>query len=162
MEYSWPCARGVLRGAWDATGGLAASAGKCVLSPLKCAKKAKEAMENAYSFFSNISSQVSQAFAAVSNLPATAMAEIICSTIGSVAPGVLIAVLTGGTGAGALALTLAKVGAKIAKLAALAAQTINLPLKVLAKLGSEQLERLKRMVDLGFEQSLQASMGSCQ
>lgn len=162
MEYAWPCAKGVLQGVWDASGGLVASAASCVWSPIQCARKARTAMKNAYEFFSNITQQVSQAMAALSSLPADAMAEVVCAIIGGIGTDVLLAVLTGGALSGKLAISMAKIALKLRQLAVLAKKVVKIPLRLLATLKPNELKRIERLVALGYENALYASLGTCQ
>lgn len=163
MQYSWPCAKGVIQGAWAATGGLVVDTGKCVWSPIKCARKAKAAMANAYSFFKNITSKVKSAFKAIDDMPAQAKAEVICGIIGGVGADVLLAILTAGAGSGKLALTLSKVGIKLNKLAQIGKMAVKIPLGKLSKLSQKYLDKVSDLVKSGFgDEVAELAMKACK
>lgn len=155
LEAAWPCAKGILMGAWEATGGLVVSAAKCVWSPIKCARKAKTALKNAYDFFSNIGAKVSQAFSALSQMSAADKASIICSIIGGIAGPVLLTILTGGAASGSLGLTLARITTKLTKLASMGRRFASIPISKIAHLSQGHLNKLNNLLRNGKERLVQ-------
>jgi F0F1-type ATP synthase delta subunit len=151
MRTAWPCAKGVFKGAWEATGGLVASAGRCVLSPFECARSAKKAVKNAYIFFSEFTANVSKAFAAFDDMPGEAKAEIICSIIGGIGTDVLLAILTAGAASGKIAITLSKLTSKLSRLAEIGRMAVNIPIGKLAKLSEKYLDKVKQLLSRGYE-----------
>ncbi|MBT6326168.1 MAG: hypothetical protein HOJ35_09370, partial [Bdellovibrionales bacterium] len=89
LNASMDCITDIMKGVWDSTGGLVASAGRCVWSPTVCYQKAKEGFSNMKSFFSNLERELKKVWGAIGELPPDDQQELLCSLFGSIGTDVL-------------------------------------------------------------------------
>jgi len=113
MDNAKSCLNEALSGAWQATGGLAASAASGFMSfiknPVKAATKfwdsAVSTFEKTKEFVMNIKSSLKEVGEVIVAMPAQAKAMIVCNLIGSIGTTALVGILTGGPAGLARALT---------------------------------------------------------
>ena len=158
MRGAWGCVKGIFKGAWASSGGAVASIGKCFWSPIECAMKAKEGFDNTVKFFSNITTKISEISGLLSALPAEALSELICTIIGGVGMAVLIAVLTGGAGAGKVAQTIAAIVSKLGLLGRLASYAY-LPISMISKFSQNGLNSILNLIRRGKSDQVRRTLG---
>ncbi|MBH47258.1 MAG: hypothetical protein CME71_03715 [Halobacteriovorax sp.] len=161
LQGAMDCGWGVLKGAWDATGGLVSSAASCVWSPIECAQSARAAFNNAKNFITNIVEETKSVMNGISALPAAEKVNLICSIIGSIGADVILAILTGGIATGKLGLTMARIVHKVTQIAGIFRKVAYLPAKHLGKMSKAALTKVDEMVELGFGPMLQRRLRSC-
>tara|TARA_R110000868_G_scaffold411568_1_gene705399 strand:+ start:12394 stop:13041 length:648 start_codon:yes stop_codon:yes gene_type:complete len=161
LQGAMDCGWGVLKGAWDATGGLVSSAASCIWSPIECAQSARGAFDNAKRFITNIVEETKSVMSGISALPASEKVNLICSIIGSIGADIIIAVLTGGLAAGKLGLTMARIVHKVTQVAGIFRKVAYLPAKLLGKMSRAALTKVDEMVELGFGPMIQRRLRAC-
>ncbi|EQC46065.1 hypothetical protein [Bacteriovorax sp. Seq25_V] len=113
MENAKSCLSEALSGAWQATGGLVASAASGFMSfiknPVKAANKfwdsAVSTFEKTKEFVMNIKSSLKEVGEVIAGMPAEQKAMIVCNLVGSIGTTALVGILTGGPAGLARALT---------------------------------------------------------
>lgn len=155
------CGWGVLKGAWDATGGLVAGAANCIWSPIECAQSARTAFNNAKHFITNIVQESKAVIDGISGLPDSEKINLICSIIGSIGTDVLIAILTAGAASGKLAITISNIVLKVTKIAGIFRRVGYLPAKLLGKMSRAALNKVDELVEMGFGPMLQRRLRPC-
>ena len=161
LQGAMDCGWGVLKGAWDATGGLVSGAASCIWSPIECAQSARTAFNNAKNFITNIVEETKTVMNGISALPANEKVNLICSIIGSVGADIILAVLTGGLAAGKLGLTMARIVHKVTQVAAIFRKVAYLPAKLLGKMSRAALTKVDELVEMGFGPMLQRRLRPC-
>ncbi|PIP89894.1 MAG: hypothetical protein COW01_14585 [Bdellovibrionales bacterium CG12_big_fil_rev_8_21_14_0_65_38_15] len=155
------CGWGVLKGAWDATGGLVAGAANCIWSPIECAQSARTAFNNAKHFITNIVQESKAVINGIRGLPASEKVNLICSIIGSIGADVLIAILTAGAASGKLGITIANIVLKVTKIAGIFRRVAYLPAKLLGKMSKVALGKVDELVQMGFGPMLKRRLRPC-
>lgn len=141
------CALTAANAAWESV----KSVGSCIMHPIDCAESAVDGIKNAYHFITNIAEEMRKIWGTISNLTPQQMGEMLCTVIGSIAPDIIVAILTAGAASGKLGITIAKIMLKIKKMVAVLRETIALPIKMLAKLGEEALENIAKAMRSKFK-----------
>lgn len=115
-------------------------------------------MQNAYNFVTNFASRMNEMWNNLTHMSAQQVGELLCSVLGSLAPDLLVAILTGGAASGRLGPTLARLMLKVRKIAAIVKAGVSLPVRMLVSLGDEALEKLKKIYRNGNKRLFEARL----
>jgi hypothetical protein len=147
--------------AWQSirqTGSDLASAANCFWHPIDCMESIREGVQNAYNFVTNFASRMNEMWNNLTHMSAQQVGELLCSVLGSLAPDLLVAILTGGAASGRLGPTLARLMLKVRKIAAIVKAGVSLPVRMLVSLGDEALEKLKKIYRNGNKRLFEARL----
>lgn len=145
--------------AWQSirqTGSDLASAANCFWHPIDCMESIREGVQNAYNFVTNFASRMNEMWNNLTHMSAQQVGELLCSVLGSLAPDLLVAILTGGAASGRLGPTLARLMLKVRKVAEMLRLGVTLPIRVLSGMTDKGLEYLKRLYRNGDRRRFEA------
>lgn len=156
------CGSGVLKGAWDSTGGLVVGAAQCAGNPIECVNQTAQGLQGFFSFMTNLVPEVQRLTASIAHtLPPGQLASVVCSATASVLVDVGLAMLTMGAAAGKLGVTVARVMARITRLVALTKRLTSVPLGRLMEMSEEALKEIDRLLAKGQLDRLQGILQAC-
>lgn len=102
------CLKGVLEGAWDATGGMVVSGANYIYdlftSPKETLKRTYEQFKGAVKAIANLGETLDKFSSFFGQLDSSSKAHLLCSFFGAYGPRALLALITAGAGSGALIL----------------------------------------------------------
>lgn len=106
------CLIGVLKGAWDSTGGAVAGIGQAIIHPIESAKAvwngASKFWAGVEAFRKDMKASLKKVSAAYASMPEGAFTELSCRIASALGTGALVAYFTLGAGAPSLMLKIAK------------------------------------------------------
>ncbi len=135
-----------------------ASAGNCFFHPIDCMESIREGVTNAYNFVSNFADRMNEMWNNLTHLSAQQVGELLCSVLGSLAPDLLVAIITGGAAAGRLGPTIARLMLKVRKVAAIIRQGVSLPIRILGEMTDQGLEYLRKIYRTGNRRRFEAAL----
>lgn len=147
--------------AWQSvrqTGSDLASAASCFWNPIDCMESIRDGVRNAYNFVQNFASNMNEMWNNLTHMSAQQVGELLCSVLGSLAPDLMVAIITGGAAAGRLGPTIARLMLKVRKVAAIIKAGVTLPVRMLVTLGDQALENLKKIYRNGNKRLFEARL----
>ncbi|MEK6554551.1 MAG: hypothetical protein AABZ31_04875, partial [Bdellovibrionota bacterium] len=114
------CLGGLVSGAWNATGGAVVTGAKgvfkAVTSPVQTFRDIKNSVSQMKQFIANFSTEMQKIGTSFAGLPAEIKSKIICEAGSTLGVGLMVGMLTGGTGAALALKGIHGVVSKVAKL----------------------------------------------
>jgi hypothetical protein len=161
LKSGWGCTKGLVKGAWDSTGGaaidLVAGVGKgiwkLVTAPSELWEGVVTSYRNTVNLLSNLNDAISNASSDFKLLPTDQKAKIVCGVVGSLGTAAAIAFLTSGAGTPiflrALAQALTKIGqaTKNTRLVKGAEKLVEKADNLKARRTTPEAARAKKIVD---------------
>lgn len=140
------------------TGSDFAAAGNCFWHPIDCMESIRDGVQNAYNFVTNFADRMNEMWNNLTHLSAQQVGELLCSVLGSLAPDLLVAILTGGAAAGRLGPTIARLLLKVRKVAAIIKSGVTLPIRILSEMTDQGLDYLKKLYRGGDRRRFEATL----
>jgi hypothetical protein len=118
----------------------------------------RDGVRNAYNFVTKFADQMNQMWQNLTHLSAQQIGELLCSVLGSLAPDLLVAILSGGAAAGRLGPTIARLMLKVRKVAAILRAGVAMPIRILSEMTDQGLEYLKKIYRNGNRRRFELEM----
>jgi hypothetical protein len=160
-ESAWACSQRFFSGAWGATWGTISGAYDCASEPKRCRDAAVDSIRNGYQFVTNIRQEVSKMAEQLKGLAPDEIRDLTCEIVGSMAPGALVAILTGGGGTGLIAREIEKITVKLRSLAQILSEKIPLSARDLMRMPGDVLDSIRSLQADGYGAVVAKILGEC-
>jgi hypothetical protein len=160
-EMVWSCSKNVLIGAWDATAGRVQDAFDCLINLIDCGKSAIQGFNRAMDFFRDIGHNLRQVASDIANLTGQQKADLICEMIGTFAPQIALALITGGSSATTLVALIPTITSKIKAIARVLKRLPGVSHRRLSTLTDDVFNKVEELAGTGYERFVRRALDAC-